>query len=216
MMNFTAIDFETANEKRSSACALGIVCVEDNIVKEQCYYLIQPPDLYFNPFNVAIHGIRKSDVIDKPNFHELWPSLKHYFENNIVIAHNASFDMSVLRATLDYYKIPFPKLQYGCTWMMSKKEWPDRLSHKLNDIAAMLDFSFEHHHALEDANACAQIAIHILDKNSTFNIDELSATLGFSMGSLYPGGYTPASASSKNRCKKNSGNQNVIRHALNG
>lgn len=190
-MKFTAIDFETANEKRSSACALGIVCIEDGKVTEQCYYLIKPPDLYFNPFNVAIHGIRKKDVMDKPDFSQLWPTIKHYFEDRIVIAHNASFDMSVLRATLDHFEIPYPHLSYGCTWLMSKRHWPEQSSHKLNVIAAMLDVDFEHHHALEDAYACAQIAIHILDMNNTCKIDELSATLEFSMGSLYPGGYRP-------------------------
>lgn len=202
-MKFTAIDFETANEKRLSACALGIVCIEDGKVTEQCYYLIQPPELYFNPYNVAIHGIRKADVIDKPNFSQLWPSIKHYFENNIVIAHNASFDMSVLRAILDYYEIPYPNLSYGCTWLISKKQWPDRLSHKLNDVAAMLDINFEHHHALEDASACARIAIEILDKNNTCTIDELSSTLELSMGSLYPGGYAPFGNSNKKSQKKN-------------
>lgn len=201
-MNFTAIDFETANEHRTSACALGIVCIEDGMITEQNYYLIKPPGLYFNPFNIAIHGIKRSDIIDQPNFAELWPYIKHYFEDRIVIAHNASFDMSVLRATLDYYNIPYPNLQYGCTWMMSKRQWPDRLSHKLNDVAAMLEIDFLHHHALEDAHACARIAMHILDQNHACTLDELSSTLELSMGSLYPGGYRPF-RNSRRREQKN-------------
>ncbi len=189
-MNFTAIDFETANEQRSSACAIGIVCIEDGVITEQEYHLIKPPGLYFNHFNTAIHGIRKADVIDKPNFAELWPSIRHYFEHYIVVAHNASFDMSVLRASLDYYDIPYPNLSFGCTLMMARRQWPE-MSHRLNDVAAMLDIDFLHHHALEDAEACARIAMHILDQNNSRTIDELSATLELSIGSLYPGGYRP-------------------------
>lgn len=201
-MNFTAIDFETASEKRTSACALGIVSVENGKIAEQSYYLIRPPELYFNHYNVAIHGIKKEHVIDEPDFAQLWPSIRHYFENRNVIAHNASFDMSVLRATLDYYRIPYPHLNYGCTLIMSRKQWPDSLSHKLNDVAAMLDINFEHHHALEDANACAQIALQILRENNISALDELSAALDFTVGNLYPGGYTPASYSINKRCKK--------------
>lgn len=203
-MNFTAIDFETANDQRSSACALGIVCIEDGIITEQRYFLIKPPGVYFHPFNIAIHGIRRADVIDQPDFAELWPAIKHYFEDCIIIAHNASFDMSVLRATLDYFEIPYPNLRYGCTCLMSKKQWPERLSHRLNDVAAMLDIDFLHHHALEDAQACAQIAIHILDQNNTCTLDELSSTLELSMGCLYPGGYRPFGKINRKKRKKNS------------
>ncbi len=199
-MNFTAIDFETANEKRSSACAIGIVCIENGRIAEQCYFLIRPPELYFNHYNVAIHGIRKEHVIDELNFAELWPSIKHYFENRNVIAHNASFDISVLRATLDHYRIPYPNLNYGCTLIMSRAQWPNSLSHKLNDIAAMLDINFEHHHAMEDANACAQIALQIIKDNDIATLDELSSTLDFTLGNLYPGGYTSASRLKKKRC----------------
>lgn len=191
ILNFTAIDFETANEQRSSACAIGIVCIEDGIITGQEYHLIKPPGLYFNHFNTAIHGISRADVVDKPNFAELWPAISHYFEDHIVIAHNASFDLSVLRAVLDYYKIPYPHFSYGCTLMMSRRQWPE-MSHRLNDVAAMLDIEFHHHHALEDANACARIATHILDQNHSCTIEELSATLDLSMGSLYPGGFKPS------------------------
>lgn len=201
LLNFTAIDFETANEQRSSACAIGIVCIEDGIITEQHYHLIMPPDLRFSPFNTAIHGITRADVMDQPNFAELWPIIRHYFEDRIVIAHNASFDMSVLRAVLDYYDLPYPNLHYGCTCIMARKQWPG-MSHRLNDVAAMLDIDFLHHHALEDAQACAQIAIHMLDQNNTRTLEDLSATFEYSMGLLYPGGYHPYGKIKKRQNRK--------------
>ena len=191
-MEFTAIDFETANEKRASACAIGITLVKNGEIAEKAYHLIQPPELYFNPINISIHGITKSDVYDKPTFSELWPSIKHYFENRLVIAHNASFDMSVLRSTLDHYSIPYPELTYGCTLIMSRKHWPDRRGYSLNVIADLLNIEFQHHHAMEDSLVCAQIALNILNNNQANGLKELSSMLGFSYGSLFIGGYKPA------------------------
>lgn len=198
-MNFTAIDFETANEKRASACAIGITLVKNGKIAEQAYHLIRPPELYFNPINISIHGITRNDVDDKPTFSELWPSIKQYFENRLVIAHNASFDMSVLRSTLDNYAIPYPELSYGCTLIMSRKHWPDQRGYSLNVIADLLNIEFQHHHAMEDSLVCAQIALNILNSNMANSLKELSAMLGFSYGSLFNGGYKPARQSTRAR-----------------
>ena len=201
-MEFTAIDFETANEKRASACAIGIALVKNGEIIEQAYHLIRPPELRFNPINISIHGITKYDVAAEPSFDELWPSIRPYFENRLVIAHNASFDMSVLRAMLDYYSIPYPELSCGCTLIMSKKHWPDRRGYSLNVIAGLLNIRFQHHHALEDSLACAQIALHILNSNKANSLRELPSALGFSYGSLFPGGYQPARQSTRTRSRK--------------
>ena len=198
-MEFTAIDFETANESRASACAIGIVVVSNGEIIEQAYHLIRPPELYFNPHNIQIHGITKKDVFDKPTFDELWPSIKHYFENRLVIAHNASFDMSVMRSTLDYYSIPYPELRCGCTLIMSRKHWPDRRGHGLNVIADLLNIEFQHHHAMEDSLVCAQIALYILNSNQAKSLKELSSILGFSYGSFVSGFYHPPKQSTHPR-----------------
>lgn len=55
-MNFIAIDFETANEKRDSACSIGLTVVKNNQIIEQKYYLIKPNELRFAPINISIHG----------------------------------------------------------------------------------------------------------------------------------------------------------------
>lgn len=200
-MNFVAIDFETANSDRDSACALGIVCVSQGEIVKQEYHLICPPRLAFNPFNVAIHGITEKDVVDKPRFHELWPSIQHYFEGNYILSHNASFDMSVLRNCLDFYEIPYPNFDYGCTLIMARKHWPDLTCHKLDAVAASIDIEFNHHHALDDAFACAQIALQVFRNHQVSDLKDLSSALGFSIGSLYPGGYKPASTRNKSSCR---------------
>jgi DNA polymerase-3 subunit epsilon len=120
-MNFITIDFETANDKRYSACSLGMVIIENSQIIETKYWLIRPPEMYFDPFNVSLHGITEKDVYDKPEFNELWYTIKDYFENKIVFAHNANFDIYVLRDLLDYYEISHPKIKYACTVNLSQK-----------------------------------------------------------------------------------------------
>ncbi len=194
-MEFVAIDFETANERRSSVCSLGIAVVRDSSIVEQKYWLIRPKQLYFNRFNVGIHGITEKDVEDKPNFYELWPSIKSYLENKIVVAHYASFDISVLRGVLDEYGIPYPDLKYSCTWVISRRTWPALLSHSLDLVAEYLGIDFQHHHALEDALACAGIAVRACEETGVKSLIDLADKLKYLNGRLYPGGYEPLSYS---------------------
>ena len=87
-MDFVAIDFETANSHRDSVCSLGITVVKDNKIVEKRYWLIKPYPFRFDPINISIHGIREADVINEKEFDEVWPEIKPYLENKLVIAHN--------------------------------------------------------------------------------------------------------------------------------
>lgn len=193
-MDFVAIDFETANESRSSACSLGIIVVEKGLIVDKKYFLIKPSDMYFNPFNVSIHGITEDDVKDKPEFIELWPQIKNYFVGKFIIAHNASFDMSVLRYVMNEYGIQYPELQYSCTMIIAKKIWPNYLSYCLDFIANNLEIKFNHHNAEEDAIACAKIAIKAMKEAEVTSLEDFARKFDFSNGRLFPGGYEPLHA----------------------
>lgn len=201
-MDFVAIDFETANGKRSSACSIGIVEVKSGKVVDKKHLLIKPPVLYFNPFNVSIHGIREDDVRDKPQFNEIWPEIKRYFEENIVIAHNASFDMSVLRNVLDTYGLKYPETFYSCTIVMAKKLWPNLSSYRLNVLADHMGIKLNHHNAEEDALACAQIALEACRVTGVNCMNELAKSLEYANGRLYSMGYEPVRTSSSRKVKK--------------
>lgn len=207
-MDFVAIDFETANEKRNSACSLGIAVVKDNKITEVKYWLIKPYEMRFEPMNVWIHGIVEEDVKNEPQLNDLWSEVKPYLENNLVIAHNASFDMSVLRNTLDCYGISYPNFDYSCTVVMAKNYYEELENHKLNTIAKHLGIEFKHHHAGEDAAAAAKILINICDELNIQNVDDLSDKLNLRIGRMYEGGYVSAGlnkgkSKTKRRSKKN-------------
>lgn len=189
-MKFTAIDFETANSSRSSACAVGLTIVDNGNVVGSIYKLIRPEPLYFSPFNVSIHGITENDVAHAPSFYELWPELLANISGPIV-AHNASFDISVIRRSLDDAGIAYPDLDYYCTRVIAKQTWPGQPTYSLDYIAQLLGITFQHHNAADDARACALIALQACQLNKVASLDELQAPFVFSAGRLYPGGYSP-------------------------
>jgi len=156
-MSYVALDFETASCSRSSACALGMVRFEGGRILDEFYTLIAPPGMYFDPFNVGIHGIHPSDCENAPTFDEVWDSVHGFIGDSVVMAHNAGFDLGVLKHTLAKYGIEVPKLRYYCTWKLSKILYPDLKSRALDVLAKRIDFKFEHHNALEDAKACAAV-----------------------------------------------------------
>jgi DNA polymerase III subunit epsilon len=82
-MDFVALDFETANENRDSACALGLVVVENNEIVKKDYWLIRPKELYFNPFNISIHGITPDDVKDKQGLTSFGLRLRKRLKTNM-------------------------------------------------------------------------------------------------------------------------------------
>lgn len=193
-MRYLAIDFETANPSRASVCALGVAIVEDARITERCSWLVRPPELDFHPINVSIHGITAADVADKPEFCELWPGIRAMLDVELVLAHNAAFDMSVLRAALDRYSLPYPTLNYLCTRNVARQAWPGLPSYRLDALMQHLGLIFEHHHDAEaDAVACAQLALRACDRTRASTLEELASRHSISLGQLYPGGYQPCS-----------------------
>ena len=167
-IRFVAIDFETADPKRDSACAVGLVVVEGGEIVDREYRLIRPPRRHFNPYCVRVHGIHWSDVRGEPSFGEIWPELQPLFEGaDFIVAHNASFDKSVLQACCRESGNEAPGQPFLCTVQLSRKTW-ELHSNKLNAVCDYLGIALNHHHAGSDAEACALIAVNGLRKNPEY------------------------------------------------
>lgn len=164
-MNFTAIDFETANSNPASACAIGIIVVENGQIVHEIAYLIKPYTDWFSKYNVAVHGITPEEVMRAPRFEDLWHKIAPYIENaELIVAHNAGFDMNVLRRCLEHADIACRLPQSACTVQLAKKKLPHLFNHKLNTVAAHFDIPLNHHEALSDARASALIMLELGDK----------------------------------------------------
>jgi DNA polymerase III subunit epsilon len=167
-LNFVAIDFETANYERDSACAVGFVKVVDNEIVDKVVHLIRPPtrDFVFT----HIHGLTWSDVAESANFGELWPNIELLFEGaEFLVAHNASFDKGVLNACCASYGIPTPSLPFQCSVQIARRTW-NIYPTKLPDVCRRLGIDLNHHEALSDAMACAQIVLAANEKSAAATI----------------------------------------------
>lgn len=197
-MDFVAIDFETASSLYTSLCSMGICVVENNKIVEQKEIFIKPVPFEFKEYNIKIHGITPEMVMYKPNFAQYWGRICPYLNGKTVIAHNTSFDINALCATLDYFKIPYPTCRYMCTVQLSQKAYPELKSHRLNNLCDALGVSFSHHHAYDDAYACACVLLRILEDYSLESAEDLSECFDVSIGQLYPN----CKAFSKKKTKK--------------
>ena len=196
-MKTIAIDFETANEQRASACSVGLAWIENDRVVRVEERLIRPKSMRFSSFNVAIHGIRPEHVENAGEFPEVMDEFADDFRDATMIAHNAAFDFSVWRACLDQYRQSYPELRYLCSVKMAQKVWPDLRSHKLNVLASHLGLSFVHHNAAEDAAICAQAALSAARSLRVANVQDIPQIIGMRAGRLFAGGYEACT------CRKN-------------
>lgn len=191
---FVAIDFETANSSRASACSIGLVRFRDGKVVEQKSKLFLPPQGYdhFDAWNTQIHGISARDVKGLPRFGDLWREFEEFIGDRLLVAHNASFDMSVLRASLTASDIPWPTIQYACTMVLSRTIF-DLTSNSLPFVAeaAGIEWSDAQHHDAEyDAQICGQILVSMLKLNGSQSIYEVLERNNLRVGRITNSDYT--------------------------
>ena len=151
-LDFVAIDFETATRKEQMPCQIGVVVVRNGEIDEKVMRYIQPPQNIYSKLCTKIHGIAPERTMDEPFFDEVWNDIKQYFENEFIVMHNASFDISVLEKALSHYEIEMPNITgYSCTC-----ELFDKMA--LDKVCTMYGIEIDNHHdGLCDAEACAKL-----------------------------------------------------------
>lgn len=161
-MDFIAIDFEIANNNFDSACSMGMVFVKNNEIIDEKYFTLNPPTDYFDSKMTAVHQLSKETLLNSPTFLEIWPQIKQFFnQDTLIVAHNAQFDMNVLRNSLITYDIPTPNFYYVCSIPISNRAIKDRtVSQSLLERTRYFGIEMDkHHNALSDARACAELVI---------------------------------------------------------
>ena len=180
-MNFVAIDFETANRYPTSACALGLVVVENGLIAAEHYWLIRPfPDIFEFSF---IHGIYAETVENEPTFDVIWSQIRPLLEDSFVIAHNAAFDTQVLRRVLMHYDLALPQFRYACSIKIAKKVWKKEFpKYGLKYLSEQFEIPLQHHNALSDTRACAKIIIKACEKEGVNDMNMLMEKLDYVSG----------------------------------
>jgi DNA polymerase-3 subunit epsilon len=179
-LDFTAIDFETANNSPASACSVGMVKVRDGRVVDTAYWLIRPPFGHdsFSEWNVRIHGIMAADVVDALLWSEQLTDLVAFAEDDHLVAHNAGFDMGVVDAACRASYVETPSYSYACSLQIARKTY-NLDSYRLPVAAMAAGFEdFDHHNALADAQACAAIVVHAAARHDADDLVHLTRITG--------------------------------------
>ena len=164
MDNFAAIDFETANQHKSSVCSVGVVVVRNGVVTEKYYSLINPIPDYYSYWNTRVHGLTDNDTRDARCFSDVWREIEPLIEGLPLVAHNSPFDEGCLREVFRVYQMDYPDYTFYCTCRASRRKLGRLLpNHQLHTVATYCGYDLKtHHHALSDAEAAAAIALKLL------------------------------------------------------
>ena len=183
-LDFTAVDFETANGFIGSACSVGLVKVRSGKIVETEQWLMKPPAGFdhFDPRNVSIHHITPDMVIDSPRVTQKLPELLDFIGPDVLVAHNSSFDSGVIRAASEAGEIPVPEIAHLCTVKLSRKAY-DLPSYSLPFVAEEAGHPIENHHeALADSTACAWAMIDMAERSGLDSLLETADHYGVRLG----------------------------------
>ena len=183
-LDFTAVDFETANSFAASACSVGLVKVRDGRVVDQASWFIRPPSGYdhFSEWNTRIHGIVASDVDTAQQWHEQLGDLTEFADGDTLVAHNAGVDLGVSRAACAASEVDVPQFRYLCSLRVARKTY-NLDSYRLPVAAMAAGFEgFRHHDALADSQACAAIIVHAAKRHGAATLSELAEFTSSKLG----------------------------------
>lgn len=162
MSRFTVFDVETPNRLCNRMSAIGITVIEDNLIADEYYSLVNP-ETHFDYFNTQLTGISEETVRHAPTFPELWTQIEPLMSRGLLVAHNAVFDMGVLKKCLRDYEIEWkPYVRYACTVQMGRRLLPG-MSHRLNVMCEHYGILLDHHKADSDSRACAEILLRYIE-----------------------------------------------------
>lgn len=174
---YCAIDFETANPARGSVCAIGLARFDaaTGAMLAADGGLVTPPAGLdeFNPYNMRVHHISPRKIKaarsgrGAASWEEVLPWLVSFVADDVLVAHNAAFERSVITQATQAVGYPVPELtqRVVCTVKMAKQELPHLPKHRLPDVIDALGLPTmgdSHHDALADAIACGQIAAGLM------------------------------------------------------
>ncbi|MCA0438381.1 MAG: 3'-5' exonuclease [Actinobacteria bacterium] len=192
--DFVALDVETANAFRGSICQVGMALVTEGRVTRTWTMLVRPPvgRDNFDANHVAVHGITAAQVEHMPRFIAQWPVIEGLLRGRPVVAHNANFEMGAIREATSYCGFDWPELDVACSLVLARQRFPDLDRHTLDACCAAAGVSLTNHHdALSDAVACAELTLQMARSVQADDLDDLLTASGVAWGRLSESAYVP-------------------------
>jgi DNA polymerase III epsilon subunit-like protein len=183
-LDFTALDFETANSFRGSPCSVGLAKVRDGQLVHEAATLIRPPAGFdhFDGFNTSIHGITAKMVEDAPRWKQVAAWIGDYVGSDILLSHNAGFDIGVMRHACSADQIRCPQMDFLCSLVLARRAFK-LPSYRLPFVAAECGVTLANHHQADaDARCAALIAIAMATLQGADTLPQLAQALGVRIG----------------------------------
>lgn len=168
MDKIVVFDVETPNYKNDRICSIGLTVIENGEAAESKYYLVNP-ECGFDDRNIQIHGITPQDVADAPTFPEIWDTIGAMFHASLVAAHNATFDLCVLRKVLQAYELNEAFVYYIDTLTMTRSMIKNMENYRLPTLCGKFDIPLDHHNAASDSLACAMLLCRLIKDGADLN-----------------------------------------------
>ncbi len=160
--DFVSFDLETTGLEvlKDNITDVGAVKIRDGKIIEQFSSLINPDKIITEKIT-ELTGITNDMVKDAPRFSAVLPDFMKFIDGCAIIGHNVEFDLSFIKkfAREADYEV---KGEVFDTWALSKKLLPTLKKFDLDTVADNFNISFNHHRALSDARATAQVFIELM------------------------------------------------------
>ncbi len=171
-MRFIAFDLETTGTVSSvdRIVEVGAVRFVDGL-PDAIFSTLVDPQIPIPPGASRINQIYDSMVQGKPTIETLLESLTEFCGDDVLVAHNAPFDVQFLISDYKKYELPTPRGVVLDTLPMSRKVFPGLANYKLGTLVQHLKIqATEFHRAEEDASHAGQLFLEIL-KQTTVNAE---------------------------------------------
>ncbi len=172
---FVVFDIETTglSFKHDMITEIGAVKVKNGEIIDSYNALINPG----RPIPakiVELTGITDDMVSDEPPIDVILPKFLDFVGDSAVVAHNASFDVSFIKAQADILGYIFDPVVVD-TLTLSRLLMKDMKRHRLNQVAKKLKIKLENHHrAVDDAMATAKILIRFISMLRDLEINDMA------------------------------------------
>ncbi len=177
--DFVVFDIETTGFSpiNNRIIEIGAVKVQGGEITDRFSAFVNP--LVPIPFNIEkLTGISDDMVVDAATIEDVLPEFLEFSEGCVLVAHNASFDMSFIIENAARMGLP-TQYTYVDTVGIARVLLPNQAKHTLDAVAKTLGVSLENHHrAVDDAEATAQIfvkMIPMLRENGADNLKQVNA-----------------------------------------
>jgi len=159
-----AFDVETPNTVGNCICSAGLTVIENNRVTDTVEIRVNP-ESFFDWRCVRVHGITADEVADEPTFPEVWDTIRGIMEDSVILAHNATFDLGVLKKMLYRYGLDFHPVTYADTLTISRAVYGKSMpNHKLGTLCAELGIPLDAHKAGSDSFGCAELYLRMQEQ----------------------------------------------------